>query len=150
MDMHGCLLPLALVFSLTLALDALAETVAQTASKWGLIGTWSMNCSLPPDRGKGALLAYEVAPDGRVMHRRNFGDLKDESQVLTAVASNNGMLNLRVKFSSLKETREFGMMKQPDGTLRTMYSRNAKEEYSIRDGNFTANGNPTPSQYKCK
>jgi hypothetical protein len=73
-------LALALVFSLALARDASAETVAQTASKWGLIGTWALDCSLPPDRGKGALLAYEVAPGGRVVHRRNFGDVRTKTR----------------------------------------------------------------------
>lgn len=150
MGRHGCRQALALFFFLTLAFDASAETVAQTASKWGLIGSWALDCSLPPDRGKGALLAYEVAPGGRVVHRRNFGDVKDENQVLGAVVSGNGMLNLRVSFPGLKETREYGMMKQPDGTIRAMYNRNAKEEYTIKDGNFTANGNSSPAQHKCR
>jgi hypothetical protein len=39
---------------------------------------------------------------------------------------------------------------QPDGTIRTMYNRNQKDEYTIKDGKFTANGNPTPSQHRCK
>jgi hypothetical protein len=38
---------------------------------------------------------------------------------------------------------------QPDGTIRAMYNRSQKGEYSIRDGKFTANGNPTPPQHKC-
>jgi len=150
MDMHRCRLPLALVLFLTLAPAASAETVAQTASKWGLIGTWSLDCSLPPDRDKGSVLAYEVAPGGRVVHRRNFGDAKDENPVLSAVVSNNGMLNLRVTFPSLKQTREYGLMKQPNGTMRAMYNRNAKQEYTIKDGKLTANGNPSLPQYKCK
>jgi hypothetical protein len=33
----------------------------------------------------------------------------------------------------------------PDGTMRAMHNRNQKDEYVIRDGKFTANGNPTPS-----
>jgi hypothetical protein len=70
--------------------------------------------------------------------------------VLSAAVSSNGMLNLRVTFPGLKQTREYGMMKQPDGTIRAMYNRNAKEEYTIKDGNFTANGNPSPAQHKCK
>jgi hypothetical protein len=143
-------LALAILFSLTLALDASAETVAQTARKWGLIGPWSLDCSLPPDRGKGAVLAYEIASNGSVVHRRNFGDTTDEGQVLSAELSDNGMLNLRVLFPSLKQTREYGLMMQPDGTLRAIYNRNQKEEYTIRDGKFTENGNPTPAQHKCK
>jgi hypothetical protein len=31
-----------------------------------------------------------------------------------------------------------------------MYNRNEKDEYTIKDGKITANGNPTPSQHKCK
>jgi hypothetical protein len=139
-----------MLFSLTLTLDASAETVAQTARQWGLIGPWSLDCSLKPDRNKGTVLAYEIAPDDRVVHRRNFGDTTDESEVITAEVSTDGMLNLRVFFPKLKQTREFGLIMQPDGTMRAMYNRNQKDEYSIRDGKFTANGNPTPSQHRCK
>ena len=150
MDGHCCRLALALVFSLTFVFDASAETVAQTARKWGLIGPWAVDCSIPPDRGKGAVLAYEIAKGGRVVHRRNFGEVKDENEVLSAVVSDNGMLHLRVSFPGLKETREYGMMKQPDGTMRAMYNRNVKDEYTIKDGKLTANGNPSLPQHKCK
>ncbi len=143
-------LALAILFSLTLTLDAPAETVAQTARQWGLIGPWSLDCSLAPGRSKGTVLAYEIASDDRVVHRRNFGDSKDESEVVTAEVSGDGMLNLRVFFPSLKQTREYGLIMQPDGTIRTMYNRNQKDEYTIKDGKFTANGNPTPSQHRCK
>jgi hypothetical protein len=84
------------------------------------------------------------------VHRRNFGDTKDESEVVSAEVSEDGMLNLRVFFPSLKQTREYGLIKQSDGTIRAMYNRNQKDEYSIKDGKFTANGNPTPSQHKCR
>jgi hypothetical protein len=143
-------LALAILFSLTLTLGAPAETVAQTARQWGLIGPWSLDCSLAPDRSKGTVLAYEIASDDRVVHRRNFGDSKDESEVVTAEVSGDGMLNLRVFFPSLKQAREYGLIMQPDGTIRTMYNRNQKGEYTIKDGKFTANGNPTPSQHRCK
>jgi hypothetical protein len=41
-------------------------------------------------------------------------------------------------------------MKQPDGSVRTMYNHDQNDEYSIRDGIFTANGNPTPALHKCR
>ena len=141
---------LAIISLLVLTLNASAETVAQTARKWGLIGPWSLDCSLKPDRNKGTVLAYEIAGDDRVVHRRNFGDTTDESEVVTAEVSADGTLNLRVYFPSLKQTREFGFIMQPDGTMRAMYNRNRKDEYTIRDGKFTADGNPTPSQHKCR
>jgi hypothetical protein len=149
MNGHLIRLTLAIAFSLMLALSASAETVAATARKWGLIGPWSLDCSLKPDRNRGTVLAYEIAPGDRVVHRRNFGDSTDENEVVTAEVSGEGMLNLRVFFPSLKQTREYGMIKQADGTMRAIYNRNQKGEYSIRNGKFTANGNPTPSQYKC-
>ena len=150
MNGHVSRLALAVLFSLTLTLNASAETVAQTARQWGLIGPWSLDCSLPPDRNKGTVLAYEIAPGDRVVHRRNFGDTTDEGEVVTAEVSGDGMLNLRVFFPSLKQIREFGFIMQPDGTMRAMYNRNRKDEYTIKDGKFTANGNPTPSQHKCR
>jgi hypothetical protein len=124
--------------------------VAQTAREWGLIGPWSLDCSLKPGRNKGSVLAYEIAPGDRVVHRRNFGDTTDESDVITAEMSADGMLNLRVFFPKLKQTREYGFVMQPDGTMRAIYNRNQKDEYTIKDGKFTANGNPTPSQHKCR
>jgi hypothetical protein len=149
LNRHFGRLALVILFSLTLTLEVSAETVAQTARKWGLIGAWSLDCSLPPDRNKGTVLAYVIASDGRVLHRRNFGESTDESEVVAAEVSKGGMLNLRVVFPSLKQTREYGLVMQSDGTIRAMYNRSQKGEYSIRDGKFIANGNPTPPQHKC-
>jgi hypothetical protein len=150
MNGHPVRLALAMLFSLTLTRDASAETVAQTARQWGLIGPWSLDCTLKPDRNRGTVLAYEIAPDDRVVHRRNFGDTTDEGEVVTAEVTRDGMLNLRVFFPSIKQTREYGIIKQPDGTIRAMYNRNQKEEYTIKDGKFTANGKPTPVQHRCE
>jgi hypothetical protein len=143
-------LALAILFSLTLSFSASAETVAQTVRDWGLIGPWSQDCSLKPDRDKGTVFDFEIAEGERVVHRRNFGDATDENEVLGAEVSGDGMLNLRVFFPKFKQTRDYGLMKQPDGGMRTMYNRDQKDEYSIRDGIFTANGNPTPSLHQCR
>ena len=150
MNKHFGRLPLAILFSLTLTLEVSAETVAQTARRWGLIGSWSLDCLLPADRNKGTVLAYVIASGGRVVHRRNFGDTTDESEVVTAEVSGDGMLNLRVFFRALQQTREYGFIMQPDGTMRAMYNRSQKNEYTIKNGKFTANGNPTPTQHKCR
>jgi hypothetical protein len=143
-------LALAALLALTLSRPASADTVAQTVQKWGLIGPWSPDCSLELDRDRGTVLDYEIAGNDRVVHWRDFGGTSDESEVVTAEVSADGMLNLRVFFPSLKQTREFGLMMQPDGTMRAIYNRNQKNEYSIKDGNFTANGSPTPPQHKCR
>ena len=149
MNGHLSRLAVAIVFSMTLVVTASAATMAETALKWGLIGPWSLDCSLARDRDRGTVLSYEIAKGGRVVHRRDFGDASDENRVLSAEVSGDGMLNLRVYFPKSGETREYGLMMQPDGTTRAIYNRNQKREYTIRDGKFTANGNPTPPQHKC-
>ena len=150
MSGHFGRLALALLVCLALAPGASAKTVAQTVQKWGLIGPWSLDCSLKPDRNGGTVLDYAIVGDDRVVHRRNFGDKIDESEVVTAEVSEDGLLKLRVFFPSLKQTREFGLTMLPDGTMRAIYNRNQKNEYSIRDGRFAADGSPTPPQHKCR
>jgi hypothetical protein len=150
LNAHFNRLALAILLALTLPRPVYAETVAQTVKKWGLIGPWSLDCSLKPDRDRGTVLDYEIVGDSRVVNRRDFGGMTDKGEVVTAEISADGMLNLRVFFPSLKQTREYGLMMQPDGTMRAIYNRNQKNEYSIKDGNFTANGSPTPPQHKCR
>ena len=143
-------LTLALLLSLTLARSAGAETVAQTVRQWGLIGSWALDCSLKPGRDQNAVLDYEIAGDGRVLLRRNTGEASDENEVVSADLGRDGLLNLRVYFPGLKQTREYGLMLQRDGAMRAIYNRTLKDEYTIRDGKFVGDGKPTPSHHKCK
>src|SRR5579871_746004 len=130
----------ATAFFLAVTSSASAENIAETISRFGLIGTWAVDCSVPPDRGRGTRLIYQTASAGRVIHHREFGDISDDNEVVRAALSDDGTLNLRVVFSLLKQTREYGIVKQPDGTIRVIYNRNEKNEYSIKDGKLTANG----------
>jgi len=139
-----------MLFFLILVSPTRAETVAGTARVWGLIGPWSLDCSLPPDHANGTVLSYEIADGDRLMHRREFGDSRDEAEVLSATVSDDGILNLRVYFPSVRQTREYGMMHLADGSIRAVYNRNDKNQYSIKDGKFTANGKRTPVQHKCE
>jgi hypothetical protein len=140
---------LAVALLLSLDLPTSAETIAETAKQWGLIGPWSLDCSLPPDHAKGTVLIYEANGD-RLIHRRDFGDSRDEAEVLSATVSDDGILNLRVYFPSMKQTREYGMMHVDDSSIRAVYNRDEKNKYSIKDGKFTANGKPTPAQHRCE
>jgi hypothetical protein len=145
----GRLVPVIVVFMM-LACRASAESAAETAGKWGLLGRWSLDCSLPPNRDRGAVLAYEITERGKLIHRRDFGDATDIADVTAADVSADRVLNLRIFFRAMNQTREFGLMMQPDGSIRAMYNRDQKGQYTIRDGKFTANGKPTPPQHKCK
>jgi hypothetical protein len=132
------------------ASSAFAETIAETVTNWGLIGAWSADCALPKDHGKGMLLIYQATADGGVSHVRDFGDAKEENQVLSANVSKDGVLNLRVSFPALKQTNELGFVKLKDGTIRVAYNRDDKNHYSIKGSKFTFDGRPAPVQHKCE
>ena len=73
MDFAGGLCPaIALLRSLTLPTSA--ETIAETAKQWGLIGSRSLDCSLPPDHAKGTVLIYEANGEARQVHRQRQAD----------------------------------------------------------------------------
>lgn len=144
-----CQLKLAVLFTVALASHASAETAADVSRKWGLIGTWAVDCSAPASKAK-ARLSYVIAGDNKLVHRRDFGDTQDENPVLDARVSGDGMLNLRVVFLALNQTREYGNIRLANGTMRTMYNHDDKQQFSIKDGIFTAHGNPAPGLHKCK
>jgi hypothetical protein len=143
------LLPVIIVFAMW-AGTAAAETAAETARRWGLIGRWSLDCALPPDHDRGAVLAYEIVDGGRLVYRRDFGDSTDSADVIAAEISADKLLNLHVFFPKLKQTREYGLRMQGDGSIRAVYNRDQKGNYSIGNGLFSGNGKPTPPNYKCR
>lgn len=126
-----------------------AETLAATVEQWGLLGSWAVDCAARPDRDKGALLTYEIRKDGRVMYRRNFGETKDENEVVSATVNVEGSLNVMVYFPSLQQTREFGLRLSKQGSLRAIYNRSERGEYTIKEGKYVATGEPTPAQQRC-
>lgn len=126
-----------------------AESLAATVEQWGLLGSWAVDCAGRPDREKGALLTYEIRKDERVMYRRNFGEAKDENEVVSAMVSADGLLNVMVHFPLLQQTREFGLLLSKQGSLRAIYNRSERGEYTIRDGKYVATGAPTPAQQRC-
>jgi hypothetical protein len=149
--MHACARLSGLVVLAVLAQSpaALGQTTAQTASKWGLVGTWRLDCSKPMD-GNNPDLAY-VVRDGKLFHDRNFGDKRDSSAVVLATTKADGTIEIVVEFASLSQTRQFSFMKAEGGRIRAMSNRNVNtNEYSVRDGKFTANGNATPWQTRCR
>jgi hypothetical protein len=149
--MHARIRLFALVLLAVLATPeaSLAQTVADTASKWGLLGTWRLDCSTSPSRSDGAL--QYVVRGGKLYHDREFGDARDSSQVMSATRKADGSLELVVKFDSLSQTRQFSFIKGSDGRIRAISNRNVDtNEYTIKDGKFTANGNTPPWQTRCR
>jgi hypothetical protein len=149
--MHACARLSALVLLAVLAASgaALAQTTAQTASKWGLLGTWRLDCSKPMGRSNPDL-SY-VVRGGKLFHDREWGDTRDSSAVVLATSKADGTLEMVVNFTSLSQTRQFSFMKASGNRIRALSNRNVNtNEYSVRDGKFTSNGKPTPWQTRCR
>jgi hypothetical protein len=128
--------------------EAAPVSITDTVFRWGLIGTWRLNCSAPASRSDGEL--KYVIRGGKLFHDREFGDARDSSPVMSATSKADGSLELVVKFDSLSQTRQFSFIKGGDGRIRAISNRNvANNEYTIKDGKFTSNGNPPPWQTRC-
>jgi hypothetical protein len=149
--MRAFIYPCALVLLAIVALPeaSLAQMVAETASRWGLLGTWRLDCSAPVSRSDGEL--QYVVRGGKLFHDREFGDVRDSGSVMSATRKADGSIELVVNFVSFSQTRQYSMIKGGDGRIRSISNRNVDtNEYTIRDGKFTANGNATPWQTRCR
>lgn len=129
-----------------LADTASAQSVADQASAWGLLGTWAVDCSLPPSRTN-AHLSY-VRKGQSVVHRRDFGDARDEHAVVAARLLPDSSLEVVIDLASFSQVRTV-VFKHMDGrSMRAMTNRDAVGNYSIKDGKF-ADGRPSAVQFRC-
>jgi hypothetical protein len=145
-----CRAALILASLLTLPNLACAQTMAERASQWGLIGTWSLDCSKPAS-GSNGYLTYVIRRAGHVTHERDFGDRQDVNQVEQVNTGAGGALELVVNFPQLNQTRKYTLIMGPDGRTRAMANSKVDgTEQTIKDGKFTANGNDTPWQIRCR
>jgi hypothetical protein len=143
------LFALALLAVLAMCEVSLAQTVAETASKWGLVGTWRLDCSKPVSSNDGAL--QYVVRGGKLFHDREFGDRRDSNQVISATAKKDGSIEVIITFAAFPQTRQFSLIKGSDGRMRAVSNKDVNtNEYTIKDGKFTANGNTTPWQTRCR
>jgi hypothetical protein len=140
---------LAIGLSVAASTPALAEPAAQVAGEWGLLGTWALDCTLPPDRDRGARISYRIVDGGRLILARDFGDASDISDIPDARLEPDGSLRLTVTFPAIRQTRIYTLAKDSDGNIRAMSNRDSKGRYSIRAGRFSATGQPTPKQARC-
>ncbi|CCD90492.1 conserved exported hypothetical protein [Bradyrhizobium sp. ORS 375] len=127
---------------------AAADETVDIARGWGLIGTWAADCSAPPVKGRGAIISYEVTPDGNLIYRRDH-DPSDVNAVANARIEPDQTLVLSIVLPKARQTRENGITRTADGSIRSLFNRGEDDSYTIRDGRFVANGKPTPVLRKC-
>jgi hypothetical protein len=137
---HVRMLGLLLGVGMALVQGTAAQSVTDTVSRWGLIGTWALDCTKPANvRG------------AKVAHERDFGDRRDSNDVQQARTGVGGTLDLVVHFPGLNQARKFTMLMASDRRIRALAnSRTDGTEETIKDGRFTANGGVTPWQTRCR
>ena len=88
---------------------------------------------------------------GKLFVDRAFGDGTDSSAITAAVVKADGALDIVIIFTSISQARQLAQIKGSDGRMRAITNRNVNtNDYSVRDGKFTANGNATPWQIRCR
>jgi hypothetical protein len=127
-------------------MPAFAQTAAEAATKWGLLGEWKLDCRSPTSPGNQAI--EFVVRDGKLLQERSAGSAKDVTTITSAVAKPDGSLET-VEVSAA--TRHIVRRKQGDGRFAVWSNRIAgSEQYSIRDGKFTNGGGIAPTISRCR
>ena len=143
----------ALVFLGILATSetSVAQTVSETASEWGLLGTWRTDCGAPVSLSYG-VYRY-VVREGKLFHDREFGDAdtRDSSLVMSATTKADGSIEIVINFVSISQIRSNSFIKGIDGRIRVISSRDVNtNEYTVRGGKLTSNDNATPWLTRCR
>jgi hypothetical protein len=137
----------ALIALLLAAPSARAESVADTLVKWGIMGTWKVDCATPPSESD-MLELYAPLGDGAV-EVRDGGTWQDANPVRSAVINADGSLTVVIEFRRIKATRENTLVKSANGK-RTIENRAVDtSDYSVHEGKLTNSGRPTPWFKRC-
>jgi hypothetical protein len=126
-----------------------AQTAADAAKRWGLLGTWKPDCAAPSARTNNQ---YDyVVRDGALFLDRDVGDAKDSVPIPQAVINGDGTLEMVVVFASASSTRKNVMARGSDGRIRVITNYDVKTlEHSVTDGKLLHNGAEVPWQTRCR
>ena len=119
-----------------------------TMAQWGLLGTWSADCSAPAGRNRPF---YSWVRRGRdAFLERDLGQDRDSNRVLAASVLPDGAIELRVEFKAFSQTRINVYIKGDDGRIRMFVNRDMQGGYSVRDGYLVATGAATAWDTRCR
>jgi hypothetical protein len=128
-----------------------ARSAATGAKVWGLLGTWALDCSAGPSQANG-YLTYEPVSGNQLIHKRDYGAIKDEHPVIEAKLLDDGALELVFDFSALSPPQRRRVVVERvsiDGIRARENQVVGTSDFSIRDGKFVHNGKPVPVQTRC-
>jgi len=126
-----------------------ADSPAEVAAGWGLLGTWKVDCSTPTSRDNMAE-TYAVK-DGALFEFRDLGELHDVNPVRAAHVDGEGRLVVAIEFPSVGGLiRENVMSKSADRKRTVENHRLDHAGVTVHDGRFTGSGEPTPWFQRCE
>ena len=135
-----------LLLALTCSTVSQAQTVASTVSKWGMLGSWKVDCSRAANRDD-PVYTY-VLKGRRAFLDRDYGDLHDSLLIATARVNADDTLQLTINFTG--HVREHIYAKS-GGRWRVIRNRNLNtNEHSVRDGKYSDGGQTTVWLNRCR
>jgi hypothetical protein len=145
----------AVVIAACLALPTapFAQSAADSAAAWGLIGTWQPRCGAPFDNNSNPIYLYRIS-GALVILDRQFGDDRSDTNAISSVRRGpKGELLYSVHFTQTDppQTREHMWLKSANGqAMRIVSNRDVNTgQFSVADGKFTDNGATTPWMNRC-
>lgn len=112
------------------------------------MGEWAINCGQPPSVQNG-YTAYFVLPHIGPIQARNFGVSEDVAPIIRATVLSDGTIELVTR--DKEYNWRFSFEKLGDGRIRVVNSgQDGTNTFTVRDGRFTRNGQPAPTQELCR
>ncbi len=127
-----------------------APSPVKVASDWGLLGSWSMDCSAPLSQSNVEFTYADVG--GTLFYQRNQGSSQDSNPVVSATVTPDGKMDFVISFTSAGQKRRNIIVKAADGSQYHAFDNSdvASGQYSVQDGKFTSNGADAPWLHRCK
>jgi hypothetical protein len=141
---------------LAAAAAADAQTVSQTLTEAGLIGTWATDCSQPTSNNN-YLTIYAVKSASTVSrtYYDQPGHVYNNYKIVSAHRQGPDMLaytqvwDTEGKPAKLSALRVNVVMNIVDGKFQIVSSQGSDGDYFVKDRKFPSSGNESPWQHKC-
>ena len=131
---------------------SLAQSSADTAAAWGLVGIWQVECGGTLGNGN-PIYSYRTNGAQVILDRQFGSDLNDTNTISGVRRLPTGAITYSVVFQTTDppQTREHIMVKSQDGRMMRAVSNRDVDTgtYSVQDGKFTSNGATTPWMNRC-
>jgi hypothetical protein len=132
------------------AAPARADTAAQAAQTWGLIGIWQPDCAIAPSSDYPRNV-FAVRNGALFLERYSGAGGSDSAPISGATIRQDGALVLTINFVSAGGLREWVVVKGDANRFRTLSNRSlVNGVVSVRDGRLVANGEATPWNHRCQ